>query len=329
MIELEEKMNLIKEPHELNMKSLLSCLIYGEPGVGKTTLALSAPKPLLIDLDKGLHRVERRFHCASLQVNNFDEIIEVLGSSAIDKYESIVIDTLGKLIDQIGDWVSLHNPKLKQYDGTLTLQGWGVVKVKFSELLRDMMRLNKHLIFVAHSREKDGNNGIIIKRPAVSGSAGDDIMKELDLMGYMYIRNKKRVISFTPDDNYYAKNCFGFDPLLEIPAQGNNFIKDKLLTTLKEKRIANEEMVKSYERLVASNEEFIERVNTVEKANEVFDLLLQSHKIWDSERCWKLRLNSKCKEIGATYDKKLGRFIAKPSKTETPKVYIDPQILVA
>jgi hypothetical protein len=330
MSEIEETRNLIKKPHEVSMESPLSCLIYGEPGVGKTTLALSAPKPLLIDLDKGLHRVERRFHCDSLQVNNFDEIIEVLGSSAIDKYESIVIDTLGKLVDQISDWAALKNPRLKQFDGTLSLKGWGVVKVKFSELLRDMMRLNKHLIFIAHRREEKDND-LITKRPDVSGSAGRDIVKEIDLMGYMHIRNKKRVVSFTPDDNYEAKNCFGLDPLIEISSHENNFIKDKLLKKIEEKRIADEEMAKGYERIVASNEELIERVSTVDNANEIFDLLIQSQKIWDSELCWKRTLQQKCKEIGVEYDKNLGRFIAKTelSETELSKVNIDPQILVA
>jgi hypothetical protein len=79
-------------------------MIYGAPAAGKTTLALSAPKPFLIDLDRGLHRVDKRYHCDSLQVNNLDEITEVLGSREIDRYETIVIDTLGKLVDQISDW---------------------------------------------------------------------------------------------------------------------------------------------------------------------------------------------------------------------------------
>lgn len=32
-------------------------ILYGPPGIGKTTLALSAPKPLLVDLDNGISRV--------------------------------------------------------------------------------------------------------------------------------------------------------------------------------------------------------------------------------------------------------------------------------
>lgn len=43
-------MGLIKKPNELQVKKTLSALIYGQPGMGKTTLALSSPHPLLLDL---------------------------------------------------------------------------------------------------------------------------------------------------------------------------------------------------------------------------------------------------------------------------------------
>ena len=39
-------MSLIKKPNELTVKTTLSALIYGQPGMGKTTLALSAPNPV-------------------------------------------------------------------------------------------------------------------------------------------------------------------------------------------------------------------------------------------------------------------------------------------
>ena len=50
-------MGLIKKPNELTVKNALSALIYGQPGMGKTTLALSSPQPLLLDFDGGVHRV--------------------------------------------------------------------------------------------------------------------------------------------------------------------------------------------------------------------------------------------------------------------------------
>lgn len=45
---------MIKKPTELNFTGKRLCMIIADvPEIGKTTLALSAPKPLLIDLDRG------------------------------------------------------------------------------------------------------------------------------------------------------------------------------------------------------------------------------------------------------------------------------------
>ena len=49
---------MIKKPAEMiNETNKYRVLIAGYPGIGKTTLGLSAPKPLLIDVDFGINRV--------------------------------------------------------------------------------------------------------------------------------------------------------------------------------------------------------------------------------------------------------------------------------
>ena len=39
----------------------LNILIYGDPGIGKTTLANTAPNPLVLDFDRGSHRASHRY----------------------------------------------------------------------------------------------------------------------------------------------------------------------------------------------------------------------------------------------------------------------------
>lgn len=50
-------MTLIRKPNEIQIQGKIKMLIYGQPGMGKTTMALSAPDPLLIDCDNGVQRV--------------------------------------------------------------------------------------------------------------------------------------------------------------------------------------------------------------------------------------------------------------------------------
>lgn len=90
-------MGLIKRPNELTVKTTLSALIYGQPGMGKTTLALSAPNPVLFDYDGGIHRVNAAHRVPTVQITSWDETNQVLSSEEIKEFSTIVIDTAGKM----------------------------------------------------------------------------------------------------------------------------------------------------------------------------------------------------------------------------------------
>lgn len=70
-------------------------LIYGQPGVGKSTFAAKLPKPIFIDLDRGIDqlRVDR------LRTGNWNDTLELLRQIASDpgEYRSIAIDTIDLL----------------------------------------------------------------------------------------------------------------------------------------------------------------------------------------------------------------------------------------
>ena len=121
-------MGLIKKPNELTVKNALSALIYGQPGMGKTTLALSSPQPLLLDFDGGVHRVNAAHRVDTVQISKWEEVDEVLTSGEIAEYKTIVIDTAGKMLSFMDKYIMKNNPKMKKADGTLSLQGYGVRK---------------------------------------------------------------------------------------------------------------------------------------------------------------------------------------------------------
>ena len=50
-------MSLIKKATELQISKTVKMMIYGQAGMGKTTLALSMPRPLLFDFDNGVKRL--------------------------------------------------------------------------------------------------------------------------------------------------------------------------------------------------------------------------------------------------------------------------------
>lgn len=303
-------MTLLTQPNELKNTKPISCLIYGQPGAGKTTLALSASKPVLIDLDRGLYRVESRFHCASLQVESYQQIIDLLNSDELKPFDTIVIDTLGKLIDRIGDYVASNNPKFRQGDGTLSMKAWGAIKIQFSNLIKNIFNKNKSVIFVAHEKEdKDGETRFV--RPDVPGSSGKDIVKELDLMGYVEMKGSNRTISFTPNEKYYAKNSLGLNPIISIPdtIKGNTFFQDKIVSAVNEKRRQEAELLEKYTSLKSVLDGKLETIVDIDTLNTAYAELCEMEVIWDSEIYWKNQLKIKSDVLKAKFDTATKQFV--------------------
>ena len=82
----------------INTENKFRVLIAGYPGIGKTTLGLSAPRPLLIDVDFGINRVMASVRKDYIQPETYEQLLEDLNGDLSD-YETIVIDTGGKLLD--------------------------------------------------------------------------------------------------------------------------------------------------------------------------------------------------------------------------------------
>ena len=73
-------------------------LIYGTEGIGKSTTASQAPKPIFIATEDGLDQID----CDSFPLaRRFDEVMSALSALYTEKhdYQSVVIDSL--------DWVRL------------------------------------------------------------------------------------------------------------------------------------------------------------------------------------------------------------------------------
>jgi phage nucleotide-binding protein len=300
----------LEEPSEMREEQPIACLIYGQPGIGKTTLALSAPNPLLIDLENGQRRVEERFRKTRLNVSSYQDVLDILIDPSIDKFDSIVIDPLGKLIDYMGEWLIAKNWKYARADGSLSLQGWGALKVKVSELIRLLFRKNKYLIFVAHDTEDKTTQGEKYIRPKINGS-GKDIISDLDLMGYMFMSNGKRMLGLTPTDSYYAKNSFNLPSLIEVndTANGNTFFVDKIISKVNEKRIHEQELLKKYTFIVSAHSDKIEHIESIDDLNIAYDNLKQDESIWDSTNLWKHKLNEKSQVLNAKFDTNIKKFV--------------------
>ena len=303
-------MSLFKKPSELAINSTIKVLIYGAPGMGKSTLGLSAPSPVLLDFDGGVQRVNGAFQVPTLQVEKWDDVIAALNED-LSEYKTIVIDTAGKALDFMSAYIIKNEPKMAKRDGSLSLQGFGARKNMFINFLKQVSMMGKNLVFIAHEREdKDGEQKIV--RPEMGGSSVGDLIKELDLVGYMQAYGEKRYVYWGVNEKAYTKNTCNLPNAMEIPTiineQGSVTGENRFLTNIFDSYhgyLKNErEVRKEYDELIESAKEEVESIVDASTANDFCKSFAETKQIWDSKLKIGLLVKTKCDKLGLKFDKK-------------------------
>ncbi len=107
-------------------------IIYGESGMGKTTLAALAPKPVFIGIDDGGRKIKDPRTGKDLMkikgIETYDDVRNALQQLAVfENYETIVIDTL-TLVENLAEPFMFRTIKHEK-GGTVThLEGYGFGK---------------------------------------------------------------------------------------------------------------------------------------------------------------------------------------------------------
>lgn len=303
---------MIKKPNELNFSNKkFAIIIAGVPGIGKTTLALSAPKPLLIDLDKGVSRVVARYRTDTAEVKDYDELMEDLKNTDLSAYETLVIDTGGKLLEMLKPVVIKEDAKNGKRDGNLSLQGYGAVKRKFSQFISFVKGLGKHLIFVFHATEVPLADDITGLRIRMEGSSKDEIWDDIDVGGFVEMIGNRRTIGFSNCSRYYAKGTHGIQGVYDIPVLENGSKNDFLTQLFKtiQDELNNENVEASKYAKAMETLTVIKQCDTVEKLNQAFDTIkTMEHHLTSKEELW-FALTEQAKAVGCSFDKVSKTFI--------------------
>lgn len=265
-------MSLIKKASELQISKTVKMMIYGQAGMGKTTLALSAPRPLLLDFDNGVKRVNNAqlADVGIVPIHNWQEVLQVLGEN-LDDYDTIVVDTIGKMMD----FIIAH----RCGNGTPRIQDWSSINNIFQQFVKTLNDLNKNVIFVAHRDvQSDGDNRVFV--PALRPKNYNSIVTELDLLGYVQMRNEngyqKRTITFDPTDVSDGKNTCNMPGIMNIPVINdgngnaiakNDFIKREVLGRYDRMIDVKEQAAKDYTKVLAEIEDGVEQITDAQSAN--------------------------------------------------------------
>lgn len=309
-------MSLIKKPSELEAKKTITMLIYGQPGVGKSTLGCSAPNCVLFDYDGGVQRMNGAHKTLTVQIRSWEDTQEALDEIAqsYPDVQTIVIDTVGKMLDYMSEYITRNNPRMKKADGSLSLQGYGLRKQMFIDFIRKTGVIGKNVIFIAHEKEEKRGEEVV-KRPEIGGSSANDLIKELDLVGYMSMLGKERTIAFNPTEWYYAKNTCNLQPVAKIPvvvddsgvAIGSNDFIQKILNAYVVSQKRTQEMTQEYDRLISAIDTAVKTATTAEDMNKVLDGI-KENQVYNSLLVGKKLLAARAKEIKVKFNKVTARY---------------------
>src|SRR6185369_14651618 len=102
----------IKNPLDPIEVKNIKTLIYGQPGIRKTSYAFTAERPLMIDCDRGIRRVDPKYRKNYVEVNSWSDIAQIITDPQIKDFDTLIIDTAGKALDFLSAQIMTENPKL-------------------------------------------------------------------------------------------------------------------------------------------------------------------------------------------------------------------------
>jgi hypothetical protein len=297
----------------ITVERLVQC-IYAPPGIGKTSIAFTSHKPLLLDFDGGVHRAV--FRLDTVKVEAWDDVAEI-SEDDLRSYRTLIFDTAGRALDVLSMDIIKKNPKMGRSGGALTLQGFGELKARFIGFTRMIRSFGLDIVLLAHSDEQK-NGDDLIERIDVQGGSKNEIYKVADMMGRLYIRNGKRYLNFNPSETAYGKNP-GQLSEVEIPdlrrADNRNFLgelSDKVKAELNKMTAEQQENAT----VLAEWQIKFDSANTPDEYNALID---QMGKLPDSVKTNVGRLWLKIgKAKGWEQDKETKQFRGEPFEAFTP-----------
>jgi len=318
---------MIRDPNDIHDgEKKIRMLIAGYPGIGKSTLALSAPRPLHIDVDFGIDRIEPRYRKPYIQPNSYDEILADLVPANLGNFDTLVFDTGGKLISLISLWAIKKDPKYGQRDGSLSLKGYGFVGKEFVRLMDYCFyELQKNIVIVFHAtEEKDGENTRL--RIKVEGQTKNNVWEPMDLGGFVEMRGLNRTIGFSNCERYFAKGTRGINGIWNIPALAPNIPNDFLMKLFAEyNKISSDELERNaaeqaaYNQAMADGRSIIESITDADTANAAMPKIKAIQHALTSKKEITAAFKAKTNACGLFFDNALKKYTPQPDESTMGK----------
>lgn len=275
-------------------------VIYGTPGVGKTSLFNTSKNPILLDCDRGADRSVNRQD--TIVATNWKEVLQDEGE--IKNYDTLGIDTAKAVLD---DFLMTHVIEQDYKMKANKLKAYGAIGDEFKLFVNKRRNEGIDIVVIAHAKEdKDGD--VIKLSPDVTGQSKDLLLRIADQVGFLTMVNNKRTLTFEPTDKTIGKNVAKL-PTLEIPDENDpaflTFMADiieKVKESIQKQSEAQKEALEKVRELTSA----IETMETPEQAMEISNEIMSLTKM--QQAGLRKMFSEKTSSIGIKYNKETKTF---------------------
>ena len=148
----------------------LKLFLWGDSGVGKTTLALQFPAPVLIDLEGGADPYGDEFDFHVLRTSTADEVTAAVRWLLANEhpYRTLILDPITVYWDALQKkWSDIFLRRNKGSKGyrfefyDLQPRDWMTIKAEFKELIRLLIALDMNVIVTARQKIQYADDGFM------------------------------------------------------------------------------------------------------------------------------------------------------------------------
>ncbi len=311
-------MPILKKEEALPARPVI-ILIYGEPGIGKTSLFNTSDNPLLIDFDRGVDRSIMRQD--TLIVSKWEDIEAEEKAQTFSNYSTIGIDTAKAALD---DFLMAYVQKKDHKNAKNKLAAYGAIGDDFKVFIANRRSENADIVIIAHSKdEKDGD--VNKKIPDVTGGSFSLLLRIADQVGYMKTINNKRTIQFEPSDTTIGKNVARLETI-EVPNETDPLFKGfmaRLIQNVKTAISAQSEAQQEAIKKMADLQEQIEKTTDSEDLTAMLNIINEMSKSY--QYSLKKLLNDKATSLGLAWNKEKETFVSVVPTTNDNKEQNAPQ----
>lgn len=281
-------------------------VIYGDPGIGKTSLFNTSEDPYLLDFDRGVSRSIMRKN--TLQPDNWKEVQEFEKRGEFKKYKTIGIDTAKACLD---DFLMSYVVELDFKNKKNKQAAYGALGEEFKIFVSNRRGDRADLVIIAHSKDKEDGD-FTRKVPDVTGGSYQLLLRIADQIGFITMRNNKRTILFEPTDISIGKNVARL-PLIEIPEEGTAELKTFMADIIRRVKSSITTMSDSQKEAEEKSEAYQKEI---EAATTADDLNLIIGPVQELPKILKNQVNqvigARAKKLGFKYNKVTAGFEAPP-----------------